>query len=701
MYKLATNEVTPLCQSQIGQSTCNGGTNYHGIEELQYQGSFFFQFGNELCYDWIASFELCCRASNIENLAGPQSTAGHVSCPIRPQFAPCNSSPRFNTPGVIFGCVGQALSYNPGAYDQDGDSLSYELVPTYSYSGGLPTYWAPFSATYPLKTSTGSVDFDSLTGTISFIPDSAMISSVRFRVKEYRCGNYIGYVDREIRVDIKNCSNSMPQIAGGGYNTISNGVALDTNTFFVSPGSTLNFTITASDFDTGQSVSMIPDPVAFPDSATFVTTGNNPVTGTFNWNTMGSDSGYYAFTITVNDSACPAFGINIYYFEIFVGIPAFPPPPDLSAVVSPPAGFNFSSGSINLSVNSGKSPFEYSWSNSDSIEDPSGLAGGAYSVVVTDDRGCFATDTFTVPTCVAAVELGGDTTVCTGTLTIDAGAGMSAYTWCGGQNTQSVVATSPGQYCVVVADSIGCFATDTLQLSFGNPPTVSLGPDTSVCANSGFSLSPAGIWTAYLWSDSTTAPTLSINSAGTYGVTVADTNGCEASDSVNISLLPAPLASYTYSKSGLNVNFTDGSTNAVAWLWTFGDGDSDTSQSPNYTYLNDGAFSVCLQVTDSNGCKDDTCEWIAVVSTAKPLSNEIKLFPIPAKDRLNIRFKNKTAEPLSIKLSDALGRKTYHATIPSGQTYHSIKTHSISSGIYFIRIAGKSGFLSQKVQIER
>lgn len=50
------------------------------------------------------------------------------------------------------------------------------------------------------------------------------------------------------------------------------------------------------------------------------------------------------------------------------------------------------------------------------------------------------------------------------------------------------------------------------------------------------------------------------------------------------------------------VNFSSLSYNASEYLWDFGNGDKDTSEHPNYTYLDNGNYSIQLTISDSNGC---------------------------------------------------------------------------------------------------
>lgn len=53
-------------------------------------------------------------------------------------------------------------------------------------------------------------------------------------------------------------------------------------------------------------------------------------------------------------------------------------------------------GSINLNISSSNIVDSYVWNNGDTVEDPSGLDGGIYSVLVTETNGCTAEATFTV-----------------------------------------------------------------------------------------------------------------------------------------------------------------------------------------------------------------------------------------------------------------------------------------------------------------
>ncbi len=100
---------------------------------------------------------------------------------------------------------------------------------------------------------------------------------------------------------------------------------------------------------------------------------------------------------------------------------------------------------------------------------------------------------------------------------------------------------------------------------------------------------------------------------GDYTVTLTITDGLDQSDAVSHDVTVTdpppdnpPVASFTYSCTGLTCDFTDTSTDdngIVTWLWSFGvDGTSlSADQHPSYTYALPGTYLVELVVEDAMG----------------------------------------------------------------------------------------------------
>jgi len=77
-----------------------------------------------------------------------------------------------------------------------------------------------------------------------------------------------------------------------------------------------------------------------------------------------------------------------------------------------------------------------------------------------------------------------------------------------------------------------------------------------------------------------------------------------------------PTADFSYTTSGLTVNFSDGSTDSDgtvdSWSWDFGDTNTSTSSSPSHTYPGAGTYEVTLTVTDNDGDSDSSTQSVTV-----------------------------------------------------------------------------------------
>ena len=88
---------------------------------------------------------------------------------------------------------------------------------------------------------------------------------------------------------------------------------------------------------------------------------------------------------------------------------------------------------------------------------------------------------------------------------------------------------------------------------------------------------------------------------------LAGNNGTAASLEFTIQTLPRPIpnfyANITSGDEPLTVQFYDNSTNfqtVTSWFWDFGDGTNSTEQNPVHTYLQDGVYTVTLNVTGTD-----------------------------------------------------------------------------------------------------
>jgi hypothetical protein len=185
----------------------------------------------------------------------------------------------------------------------------------------------------------------------------------------------------------------------------------------------------------------------------------------------------------------------------------------------------------------------YSWNN--------GVSNGVaftpaatqtYTVTGTDANGCTNTAQTTVSVnALPTVSAGQNQAVCTGTSVTLNGTGAVSYTW--NNNVQNGVAFTPNvtqTYTVTGTDANGCANTAQITVTVNPLPTVNAGADTTVCdSDFPITISASGNPNlSYSWSNGTTTQQTTVNTAGTYTVTVTDGFGCNASDDIIVTNEP-------------------------------------------------------------------------------------------------------------------------------------------------------------------
>ena len=111
--------------------------------------------------------------------------------------------------------------------------------------------------------------------------------------------------------------------------------------------------------------------------------------------------------------------------------------------------------------------------------------------------------------------------------------------------------------------------------------------------------------------DSSWSPSQTYLTDGFYGVSLVVTGPTGCTDTLVVDSLievNTPVAQFTADTvlgcAPLFVQYTDQSTNPMAYSWDFGNGSVSTSANPNKLYSEPGVYSTQLVVTNKFGCKD-------------------------------------------------------------------------------------------------
>ncbi|MFT6746106.1 MAG: gliding motility-associated-like protein [Glaciecola sp.] len=248
-----------------------------------------------------------------------------------------------------------------------------------------------------------------------------------------------------------------------------------------------------------------------------------------------------------------------------------------------------------IALDAGVGYNNYDWSTGESTQKIDVNSSGAYKVEITNDNGCTQVDSMDLTIIpLPVVNLGSDATICAdSTITFDAVVG-TVWTWSNGDNTQATTVNSTGTYSVIVADGSGCTSYDTINLVTQALPVVTLGNDTTICADSTITFD-AVVGTVWTWSNGDNTKTTILNSTGAYSVIVADAIGCTGYDTINLVMQAIPVIDL-----GNNTTICADSTitfdAVVGTVWNWSNGDNTQTTTVNTT----GEYRVI--VADAIGC---------------------------------------------------------------------------------------------------
>ncbi len=139
-------------------------------------------------------------------------------------------------------------------------------------------------------------------------------------------------------------------------------------------------------------------------------------------------------------------------------------------------------GSIDITVNGGSTPYSYLWSNGATTADLINIPAGDYTVTVTDKAGCTASHFFRIKGFSDIKILGKVTpsscTQNTGSieLMVEGGSLPYSYLWSTGATTANVDNLQAGDYVVTVTDSNECTASHYFKIT-----TINTGDDKGEC----------------------------------------------------------------------------------------------------------------------------------------------------------------------------------------------------------------------------
>ncbi|WP_336513928.1 M12 family metallo-peptidase [Pollutibacter soli] len=343
---------------------------------------------------------------------------------------------------------------------------------------------------------------------------------------------------------------------------------------------------------------------------------------------------------------------------------------------------------------------------------------GKYLLKVSNVTGCAtASDTFAVvvnPLPVAPrITSSGALTFCSGkSITLTSGS-LTDNQWYKndvalvGETTNKLVVNNSGNYRVVVTNASGCTNTSITSVVTVNPlpaiPVVTAQGSPAICAGGKVELSSSadegnqwlknGVAIA-----GATAKIYEATTAGQFSVKVTNASNCSIVSTAVTVVVNALPAKPIVTKVGNVLTATAGHA-AYAWY-------KDNTLIPDatsnvYTTTEPGTYQVV--VTNVSGCTATSAD-IVIASPAVNIHGtgilaELRAYPNPARDQVQIRYDPAIGKKCTIRVYDRFG-KLMLTTIMKG-AIHSLSTSTLPSGVYQVIVSDGTRTVNTKIVIAR
>ena len=419
---------------------------------------------------------------------------------------------------------------------------------------------------------------------------------------------------------------------GGNTNTI-NGLSGGTYTATVTDvngcTNSLGFTITEPTADLSTVIASVTAATCNGDNngGINLTTAGGSLPYTYSWSKVGSSSysstvqnptaltaGMYNVTVTDNNGCSSTNNATITQPDVL----------NISGNKTNITCYGTTTGAINITVTGGSGTYSYTWGDGILTEDRTALSVGTYSVTVTDNNACTATQSYTITQpAVISLSMTNTNLSCYGSadgniaLTVSGGSSPFTYAWSGPSgytaSTKNISSLAAGTYSVTITDNNGCSASLTSS-ALTQPASYSITASvvSNVTCNKGTNGSASVISSGgtapytYTWSNGLNGSTQNSLTAGSYKVTAVDASGCSAKDSITITQPSTSLTVYgnvvdtrscAGTPSGKIDVIVENATGAVTYTWT---GPTTIGNTKSPTNLAAGDYN--LTITDATGC---------------------------------------------------------------------------------------------------
>lgn len=377
----------------------------------------------------------------------------------------------------------------------------------------------------------------------------------------------------------------------------------------------------------------------------------------------------------------------------------------------------------------GTQPYRYEWNTGDLTQTLKDRYPGKYFVFITDNRGC-ETTTISHITTPSNLEVSGiyQDPICylseTGSITLAVKGGTSPYTykWSNGATTKDISNIGAGFYSVVVTEKDGCSYTESFILEDPKPITVDIGEDRTLCKGQELVITPRvkDLYTKFNWSSTngftSTKPSVTIKEAGDYYLSITDSKGCIARDTMTLKVSNTDISSEIVVATQIFVNDTIAIVNIsnpepdkMEWLFNENDPIKIVQKEQHFAqviFTKTGHYSVGIR-SHVGDCYQDIVKTVTVIEPDDNMKDRFKeslikqfyIYPNPTDGKFKAVVKLNRESAVRVRVIDF-----FNGGVMSDRSFNGKKEYMIDyslslvyTNLYLVLLETSSGQMVLKM----
>ncbi|HYV90251.1 MAG TPA: immunoglobulin domain-containing protein [Chitinophagales bacterium] len=435
--------------------------------------------------------------------------------------------------------------------------------------------------------------------------------------------------------------------------------------------------------------------------------GGSAISGETNQSFTASATGSYTCDVS---NSCGSTGSNSISVTVNTG------PSAGEAAISAGGATTFCSGG-NVVLTVATAGLTYQWKNGGSAisgetnQSFTASAAGSYTCDVSNSCGTTGSNSISVTvntgptTAEATISAGGSTTFCSGgSVVLSVATAGLTYQWknggspISGATLQTRTASASGAYTCDVSNSCGTTPSNSITVTVNSAPTaaqaaITAGGPTAFCKGHNVVLTVATAGLTYQWkqgSRSIAGATLQSYTASktyTYSCIVSNSCGSVTSNSISVTVNPAPTASISQapcSGGAVLLTCTANPSSGVTYQWTKGHTSLSGATNSTYSATTGGTYKCTVTIT-ATGCTKSSAGSSVTISCKLAdefAEHKVIVYPNPASDYFNINTSQLSAQS-SLYIYDLTGRLVESHEVSGDEMQVG---ESLSNGVYFLKI---------------